>query len=85
MAVRSPSRIYVSPRDTEDEANNIKVKDNKLTFEISGEADGNEYVAVYTGKPKGDSIKGTIDYEFGGNPGTLDYRGKRLREGEDTE
>ena len=76
---------YVGPRDDEREATNIKVEDNKLTFEISGENDGNTFKVVYTGKPRGDSIKGTVDYDFNGNTGTVDFIGKRTREKEKQE
>ena len=76
---------YVGPRDDEREATNIKVEDNKLTFEITGENDGNAFKVVYTGKPRGDSIMGTIDYDFNGNTGTVDFEGKRLREEEKNE
>ncbi len=73
---------YVGPRDTHREATNIKVVENKLTFEISGEDNENAFNVVYTGKPRGDSIKGTIDYDFNGNTGTVDFQGKRLQEKE---
>ncbi len=70
---------YVS-RFGERDATKIKVKDNKLTFEIAGENDGNEFTVVYTGKPRGDSIKGKLAYDFSGNTGTIDFTGKRMRE-----
>ncbi len=72
---------YVS-RLGEREAKNIKVNENKLTFEISGENDGNQFKVVYTGKPRGDSIKGTVDYDFNGTTGSTDFTGKLLREKE---
>ena len=72
---------YVS-RFGEREAKNINVTDNKLTFEISGENDGNQFKVVYTGKPRGDSIKGTVDYDFNGNTGSADFTGKLLHEKE---
>ena len=70
---------YVS-RFGEREAKNVNVKDNKLTFEISGENDGNQFKVVYTGKPRGHSIKGTVDYDFNGTTGSTDFTGKLLRE-----
>jgi hypothetical protein len=36
-------------------------------------------------KPRGNSVKGTIDYDFGGNNGTLDFEGERLPENEKQE
>jgi len=73
---------YVGPRDTQLEATDIKIADNKLTFGISGENDGNAFKVVYTGKPRGDSIKGTVDYDFNGNTGSADFTGKLLHEKE---
>jgi hypothetical protein len=75
---------YVS-RFGEREAKSINVNDNKLTFEISGENDGNEFKVVYTGKPRGDSIMGTVDYDFNENTGSIDFTGKLLREKEKEE
>ena len=43
------------------------------------------FKVVYMGKPRGDSIKGTIDYDFNGNTGTVDFEGKRLWEKEKNE
>ena len=75
---------YVS-RFGEREAKSISVKDNKLTFEISGENDGNQFKFVYTGKPRGDSIKGTVDYDVNGSTGSVDFMGKLTREKEKQE
>ena len=66
-------------------AKKIEIKDNQLTFEISGETDGNGWKVTYKGKPRGNSIKGTIDYEFGDNKGTVDFQGKRVAEKKEKE
>ncbi len=93
--VREPSVTLTQEGDTikgayvsrfgEREAKSISVEDNKLTFEISGENDGNQFKVVYTGKPRGDSIKGTVDYDFNGNTGSVDFIGKLTREKEKQE
>ena len=70
------SGVYTSRRG-DIEAKKVEIKDNQLTFEISGENDGNKWKVTYQGKPRGNSIKGTIDYDFGGNTGTVDFEGKR--------
>ena len=72
-------------RSREREVKKIEIKDNQLTFEISGENDGNQWSVVYKAKPRGNSVKGTFDYDFGGNSGTLDFEGKRLPEKEKQE
>lgn len=67
---------YVSPFG-EREAKNVAVKDNTLTWEISGERDGANFKIVYTGKPRGNSIEGTNEFDFDGNTGTMEFTGKR--------
>ena len=67
---------YVSPFGERD-AKNVELKDGQLSWNISGERDGNTFKVEYRGKPQGDSIKGTLDFDFGGNTGTGDFTGKR--------
>jgi hypothetical protein len=67
---------YVSPYG-EREAKNIELKDGQLSWEISGERDGNQFKAVYRGKPQGDTIKGTDEFDFSGNSARIDFTGKR--------
>ena len=64
-------------RSNDREATKISIKDNQLSFTISGENDGNAWSVVYKGKPRGNAIKGSVDYDFGGNTGTIDFVGKR--------
>ena len=71
--------VFVNRWD-EREAMNVKLKDNKLAFEISGGKDGNEFKFIYTGKPRGNSIKGTFEYNFNGNTGSNEFNGMRIRE-----
>jgi hypothetical protein len=58
------------------EAKSIEFKDGQLSWEISGERDGNSFKVVYRGKPEGDKIKGSADFDFGGNTGSMDFTGK---------
>lgn len=67
-------------RSGERELKNLTLKDNRLTFEIGGERDGNTWKVKYKGMPRGNSINGTIDYDFNGNTGTIDFAGKRAAE-----
>ena len=64
-------------RTGEHEAKKIEIKNNELSFEVAGENNGNQWKVVYKGKPRGNSIQGTVDYEFGDNSGTIDFEGKR--------
>ncbi len=71
--------VYTS-RFGEIEATEIQTKGTQLSFKIAGERDGNKFSVVYTGKPEGDAIKGTIDYEFGDQTGSIEFDGKRQTE-----
>jgi hypothetical protein len=70
---------YSSPFG-EREPMEIKVENNQLSFFISGERDGNAFKITYKGKPRGQSITGTVDFDFGGQTGTIDFSGKRIPE-----
>ena len=74
--------VYTS-RLGEIEATEIQIKGMQLSFKIAGERDGNKFSVVYTGKPEGDAIKGTIEYEFGDQKGSLEFEGKRQAESAD--
>jgi hypothetical protein len=67
---------YVSPFGAR-EAKNVTLKDNQLSWEISGERDGNQFKVVYTGQPRGNIIEGTTEFDFNGNTGTMEFTGKR--------
>jgi hypothetical protein len=67
---------YVS-RFGELDAKNVEFKDGQLTWEISGERNGNQFKVVYHGTPQGDAIKGTSEFDFGGTAGTAEFTGKR--------
>ena len=69
--------LYVS-RLGEREAKNVNLdKDkNELTWEISGELQGYTFKEVYHGQPRGNSIAGVADYDFGGDTGTMKFTGK---------
>jgi hypothetical protein len=67
---------YVSPFG-EREAKNLELKDNELTWEISGENEDFRFKVIYHGKPRGNSIAGTNEFDFNGNTGTMEFTGKR--------
>jgi hypothetical protein len=67
---------YVSPFG-EREAKNVTLVNNELSWEISGERDGNQFKVVYTGKPRGNRIEGNTEFDFGGNTGTVGFTGER--------
>ncbi len=61
----------------EREAKQIKLEKNRLSFQIAGENEGRSFSVTYDGLPRGDSIRGTIDYDFDGQTGTIDFQGQR--------
>jgi hypothetical protein len=59
------------------EPKNLTLKENKLTWEISGEREGMQFKVIYSGLPRGNAIEGTSEFDFDGNTGTLEFTGKR--------
>jgi hypothetical protein len=51
---------------------------DEITFEVSRNRDGKKYKLKYSGKITGDTIKGSVDYNFDSMAGVLDFEGKRL-------
>lgn len=62
------------------DAENVLLKDNVLSFEISGETAEDVFLVTYKGRPRGDSITGTLEYDFGGQSGTRPFKGQRQEE-----
>jgi hypothetical protein len=61
----------------EREPKNLTIKDNQLSWEISGDRDGTVFKVVYTGKPRANTIEGSAEFDFAGNTGTVEFTGKR--------
>jgi hypothetical protein len=59
------------------EPKNLTLKENELTWEISGEREGIQFKVIYTGKPRGNAIEGTSEFDFDGTTGKLEFTGKR--------
>lgn len=62
------------------EEGKYKDKDSELSFKVSREFNGNKFVIKYSGKVKGDAIKGKMEFEFDGNPQSMDWEPKREKE-----
>jgi hypothetical protein len=75
---------YVSQFGARD-PKNLTLKENELSWEISGERDGVTFKVVYTGKPRGNAIEGTSEFDFAGNTGTIEFTGKRTPPKEEKE
>jgi hypothetical protein len=68
---------YVSPFG-EREAKEVVLKDGELSWTIeSNDDDDFDFQVIYRGKPLGNKIAGTGEFDFGGNTGEMDFTGER--------
>jgi hypothetical protein len=51
---------------------------DEFTFEVFRNRDGKRYRLKYQGKASGDTMKGSVEYDFDGVAGFLDFEGKRV-------
>lgn len=73
--------VYISKLiDKELELKDLRVKDKKLTFEVSGDANGNSFTLKYSGEPRGDRMSGKVSYTVGGQSGELAFKAIRPEE-----
>lgn len=72
--------IYTGPRGNEVAIGEAQIKDGTLSFGVSREVDGNKFTSKFQAKITGERIKGTIDFDFAGQTGTLDFDGTRAKE-----
>jgi hypothetical protein len=54
-----------------------KVKGDQLSFQITRERNGNTFTIKYKGKVSGDTIKGKVQFNFGGEERERDWEAKR--------
>lgn len=60
------------------ELENVSVKDGELSFEFTTDHDGNEIDLTWKSKLAGkDAMKGTVEFDIGGESGVLESSGKR--------
>ncbi len=57
------------------------LKDGELAFKVIRERDGQKFTSAYIGKLSGDTIKGKITSDFGGEKRTYDWDAKRSKDG----
>lgn len=61
----------------DNEAKELKVKDNHLMYTVIADFNGSELVGKMKGRPYGNNISGTIEIEINGNEFELPFTGKR--------
>ncbi|MEX2316406.1 MAG: hypothetical protein WD669_04590 [Pirellulales bacterium] len=59
------------------EASKVEIKDNQLVFEMGGDNADFNFKIVYKGAPRGNTIEGKSEFDFGGNTGEMKFTGKR--------
>ena len=57
---------------------NALVFGDEVTFDVTRERDGKKYRLHYQGKINGDTLDGSLDYDFDGINGILTFRGERV-------
>jgi len=68
---------YTGMDGKEVKAEELSLKDNDLAFTVKLDFQGTELVAKFKLKQDGDKLAGKVDYDLGGQTGTLDVVGKR--------
>lgn len=54
-------------------------KDGAVSFKVTRERGGQSFTMNYNGKLEGDTIKGTIEFDFGGETRSRDWEAKRVK------
>ena len=69
----------VGREDRKAEIKDGTFKDGEVSFNVVRERDGQSFTSKYKGKLDGDTIKGKIEFEFGGETRSFDWDAKRAK------
>ena len=69
--------LYTSRQGRELDVKDLRVEKNTLKFTVTAEFDGGSLKVDYQGRPYGDRISGSLDYDFGGNTGQAEFTARR--------
>lgn len=67
----------VSGRNGDTAIDGAKLEEDKVSFSVTRERDGNKFTQKYSGKISGDTIKGKIEFEREGQAQSRDWEAKR--------
>ena len=70
----------VTVNDRESPISDGKIQGEEISFKVVRERDGETFTSKYNAKVAGDSIKGKINSNWGGNDRTFDFEAKRVKE-----
>jgi len=73
--------LFVGPDGTEVKTEEITAKGDDLDVKVVLDFQGTELVAKFKLKQSGDALKGNVEYDLGGQAGTLDVVGERKASG----
>ncbi|MHC4564746.1 MAG: hypothetical protein ACYTE3_03210 [Planctomycetota bacterium] len=68
---------YTSTQGQELDVKDLRVEKNVLKFTVTAEFDGYSMKVDYRGRPYGNKISGSLDYDFDGNTGQVEFTARR--------
>lgn len=71
---------YKSMQGADLDVKDLRIEKNTLKFTLSGEYDGNPFKVDYQGRPYGDKISGSLEYDFGTYAGQAEFSAQRKSE-----
>ena len=71
--------LYTSRQGQELDVKDLRVEKNTLMFTVTAEFGGGLLKVDYRGRPYGDKISGSLEYDFGGNTGRAEFTARRKR------
>ena len=69
--------LYTSTQGQELDVKDLRVENSVLKFTVTAEFDGYSMKVDYRGRPYGNKISGSLDYDFGGNTGQVEFTARR--------
>ena len=72
--------VYTSTQGQGLDVKDLRVEKNTLKFTLTAEYDGYSIKVDYQGRPYGDKLSGSLDYDFGGTTGQVEFTARRKQE-----
>jgi hypothetical protein len=69
--------VFVGREGRESPIEGARFKDGELSFQVTRERDGQKFTMKFQGKVSGDSLKGSVESDFGGQTRTRELEAKR--------
>jgi hypothetical protein len=72
--------VVIGRDNQETKIENAQIKGNEISFQVTRERDGQKFTIKYQGKVTGDTIKGKMEVNFGGEDRSFDWEAKRAKD-----